>query len=1054
MEVSYNPKVPIESYDLIIIDECHRSIYGVWRQVLEYFDAFLVGLTATPGIQTFGFFHRNMVMEYGHEQAVADRVNVDFDVFRIRTEITESGGTVPADFVTEFRDRETRKLRLEKVDIDIDYNAAELDRKVVAPDQIRTVVRTLRDSLPVIFEDRERRDDGLLTHIPKTLIFAKDDSHADDIVQVVRQEFGLSNKGAVKITYKSGDSGNKPEELLQQFRTDYPTRIAVTVDMIATGTDVKPIECVVFMRMVRSRNFFEQMKGRGVRVIDENDLRAVTPDAKVKDRFVIVDAVGVTDAGLHDTVPLERKKGVSFDRLLNQIGLGSTEEAVVSSVASRLARLNRRITAEDRAAVEKVAGIGLDDLVRQITDALDPDRQHTEAAAETGTDDPTPEQVKATAERMITEAVQPIAGNAQLREKLIDIRRSYEQVMDTASKDKVISGEYSKGRCRPSSGSDPVVPPVHRGPQGRNHRSTSALQPALRWWPHLHRHQGTGRSHRPPASPLDPGGAVAGLRDPRRLQGPRLRPPSQHRPSLPRPSHSRPHERTGRLPRPSQRALRGMAPPATDPRTPLHRRANRLPPPHQRTHRRKPRRVTRRPPKPTLQHPRRPRPRPPTLRQRPQPPPRRTNPRPSRMTAELPPGWTQASLGELVTVLDRMRVPLNKAERDKRPGDVPYYGATGQVGWVDQALFNEELLLLGEDGAPFIDPSKPKSYIIRGPSWVNNHAHVLRALDGLTTCGYLKHHLDFVDYRPHVTGTTRLKLTQRAMRSIPIRIPPVLEQKRIVAAIEEHFSRLDAADDSMAAPSLRTAQLLASVLQTELRTAKSHNQPLSDFLTEPLANGRSVPTAEDYGFPVLRLTCLRDGWVDTSESKQGNFGEIDHRRYQVESGDFLISRGNGSLHLVGIGGLVPHGAHSVAYPDTLIRARVDRSRLRPEYLSLIWNSRVIRRQLESQARTTAGIYKVNQSMIGDVLLPVPSPDVQDRIIRRLELVRQTVLQLDAEVDRYHLRSASLRQSILSTAFSGRLVPQNPDDEPASVLLERIAASQTTKPRRRGPRHDQ
>ena len=444
VEVSYNPDVPIESYDLIIIDECHRSIYGVWRQVLEYFDAFLVGLTATPGIQTFAFFDQNMVMEYGHEQAVADRVNVDFDVFRIRTDITESGGTVPAEFVTGFRDRETRQLRLEKVDEDIDYSATELDRKVVAPDQIRTVVRTLRDSLPRIFEDRERRDDGLLEHIPKTLIFAKDDSHADDIVQVVRQEFGLGNEGAVKITYRSGDSGNKPEDLLQQFRTDYPTRVAVTVDMIATGTDVKPIECVVFMRMVRSRNFFEQMKGRGVRVIDNNDLQAVTPDAKVKDRFVIVDAVGVTDAGLHDTVPLERNKGVRFDRLLNQIGLGSTDEAAVSSVASRLARLNRRITAEDRTAVEKVAGIGLDDLVRRITDALNPDRQHAEAAAETGTDAPTPDQVKATAERLITEAVQPIAGNAELRAVLIDVRRSYEQIMDTASKDTVICGEYSR----------------------------------------------------------------------------------------------------------------------------------------------------------------------------------------------------------------------------------------------------------------------------------------------------------------------------------------------------------------------------------------------------------------------------------------------------------------------------------------------------------------------------------------------------------------------------------------------------------------------------------
>ena len=293
---------------------------------------------------------------------------------------------------------------------------------------------------------------------------------------------------------------------------------------------------------------------------------------------------------------------------------------------------------------------------------------------------------------------------------------------------------------------------------------------------------------------------------------------------------------------------------------------------------------------------------------------------------------------------------------------------------------------------------------------------------------------------PQQTGTSYPAVRDSDVRAMSILIAPTAEQGRIVAAIEEHFSRLDAADDSVAVLSLRTAQLLESVLQTELRTAQSNSQPLRDFLTEPLANGRSVPTAEDYGFPVLRLTCLRDGQIDTSETKQGNFGEVDYRRYQVQSGDFLISRGNGSLHLVGIGGLVPRGTHSVAYPDTLIRARVDRSRLRPEFLSLIWNSRVIRRQLESQARTTAGIYKVNQSMIGNVLLPVPSPDVQDRIAHRLELVRQTVLRLDAKVDRYHVRSKTLRRSILSMAFSGQLVPQDPADEPASVLLERISAS--------------
>ena len=447
VEVAYNPKVPVESYDVIVIDECHRSIYGVWRQVLDYFDAFLIGLTATPGKQTYGFFEQNLVMEYGHEQAVADRVNVDFDVFRIRTEITKSGSTVDKGQVTEFRDRETRQQRFELIDTDIDYSPAELDRKVVAPDQIRTIAATLRDSLPEMFPGRTRRPDGRLEHIPKTLIFAKDDSHADDIVQIVREEFGLSNTGAVKITYRSGAPGQRPEELIQQFRTGYPTRIAVTVDMIATGTDVRPIECVVFMRMVRSRNFFEQMKGRGVRVIDADDLRIVTPDATAKDRFVLVDAVGVTDTALADTVPLERCPHMGFDRLLNRVGLGSTADDVISSLASRLARLDKRITAPDRAEVEAVAGVGLGELARRLVDSLDPDRHRAAARAAAGVEDPDdldPDQVAAARQKMVAEAVRPIAANPELRDKLAEIRRSYEQVIDAASRDRVISGEFSK----------------------------------------------------------------------------------------------------------------------------------------------------------------------------------------------------------------------------------------------------------------------------------------------------------------------------------------------------------------------------------------------------------------------------------------------------------------------------------------------------------------------------------------------------------------------------------------------------------------------------------
>lgn len=435
VEVAYNPAVPIETFDVIIVDECHRSIYGLWRQVLEYFDAFIIGLTATPGKQTLGFFDQNLVMEYNHERAVADNVNVDFDVYRISTEISAKGSKIDAGLVTTFRDRQTREKRLEQLDDDIVYDAKELDRKVVAKDQIRTIVRAFRDALPELFEGR--------THVPKTLIFAKDDSHADDIVQIVREEFGKGNEFAAKITYKSGSQGQKAEQLLQDFRNSYNPRIAVTVDMIATGTDVKPIECVFFMRMVRSRQFFEQMKGRGVRVINSTDLQGVTPDAKVKDRFVIVDAVGVTEADLHDTTPMDRNPKLGFDRLLQNLALGSRDRTLVSSIASRVARLNLRLSKQDREELETVAGVTLKELADAMVDALDPDKQYEAVRRETGIDQPSPETCSAVAARLIDDAVGPLADNPAFREKLVELRRSYDQVIDETSADRLLRANYS-----------------------------------------------------------------------------------------------------------------------------------------------------------------------------------------------------------------------------------------------------------------------------------------------------------------------------------------------------------------------------------------------------------------------------------------------------------------------------------------------------------------------------------------------------------------------------------------------------------------------------------
>ncbi|SFI45668.1 DEAD/DEAH box helicase family protein [Nitrosomonas sp. Nm34] len=310
--IEYNPAIPIGTFDIIVTDECHRSIYNLWAQVLEYFDAYLIGLTATPSKQTFGFFHQNLVMEYNHEMAVADGVNVNYDVYRIRTQITERGSKVESGYAVQIMERDTRKKRWEQLDDDFSYDPNQLDRNVVAPDQIRTIIQTYRDKLfTEIFPGR--------SWVPKTLIFAKDDAHAENIVEIVREEFGKGNNFAQKITYRSyGAGGAKPKDLINEFRTSPMPRIAVTVDMIATGTDIKAVEVVMFMRAVKSRAFFEQMKGRGVRVIKPDDLQSVTPDAKAKDHFVIVDAVGVCEQDKTDSRPMEQKPTISFEKLMHQ----------------------------------------------------------------------------------------------------------------------------------------------------------------------------------------------------------------------------------------------------------------------------------------------------------------------------------------------------------------------------------------------------------------------------------------------------------------------------------------------------------------------------------------------------------------------------------------------------------------------------------------------------------------------------------------------------------------------------------------------------------------
>lgn len=436
--VEYNPAIPIEMFDFIVVDECHRSIYNLWRQVLEYFDAFLIGLTATPSAQTIGFFDGNLVQDYGHESAVLDGINVGYDIYRIQTEVSSQGATLKKEpgLMVPRRDRRTREKRCAALDQDVAYQARQLDRDVVNKSQIRLVIETFRDRLfTEIFPGRKE--------VPKTLIFAKTDLHADDIVDIVRVVFGKGNDFCQKITSKT--TGAKPEDLLQLFRTSYNPRIVVTVDMIATGTDVKPLECLVFMRNIRSLGYFEQMKGRGCRIIDVDTLRQVTPDAGLKDRFVVVDAVGICMDDLQTTKPIDRKPTVPLDKLVKAAGAGAADADLASALASRLARLSRRLDGDDEARLTKAAGgRDLTQISESLLGSIDADQTHEAARKEfelADDADPTDEQLDGVEREAVREAMRPFLDPA-FRNALLEIHSSLEQVIDEVTQDRLVGAAY------------------------------------------------------------------------------------------------------------------------------------------------------------------------------------------------------------------------------------------------------------------------------------------------------------------------------------------------------------------------------------------------------------------------------------------------------------------------------------------------------------------------------------------------------------------------------------------------------------------------------------
>jgi type I restriction enzyme R subunit len=440
--VRFNASIPIETFDFIIIDECHRSIYNLWKQVLDYFDAFLIGLTATPDKRTFGFFNENIVAEYTYEESVADGVNVGYDVYEIETEITQKGAELKAQEWVDYRDRATRKKRWGETEEDTPYSAKELDRSVVNVSQIRQVIQAMKTAVETqIFPARKET--------PKTLIFAKTDSHADDIINMVREVYGQGNAFCKKVTYRAEEDA---DSILSSFRNDYNPRIAVTVDMIATGTDVKPLEVLLFMRDVRSKGYYEQMKGRGVRSLDADGLKRVSNSADgAKARFVLIDAVGVEKSLKTESRPLEKKPGVALKDLLQGVAVGHRDDDTVLSLANRLVRLAKQLDDKAQARIEKASGgIPVGELGKALINALNPDAivqtaiNTAQAQGITRTEDClSATEIEAARAARVAAACAPF-DKPELRDVIDSARREHEQLIDHINLDQVTFAGFSQ----------------------------------------------------------------------------------------------------------------------------------------------------------------------------------------------------------------------------------------------------------------------------------------------------------------------------------------------------------------------------------------------------------------------------------------------------------------------------------------------------------------------------------------------------------------------------------------------------------------------------------
>lgn len=426
-----NPTLPKDFFDLIIIDECHRSIYSSWQGVLTYFNkARLIGLTATPTEETLTFFGSNMVANYTLEQSIKDNVNVDGRIYRIKTEVTQNGGAIEVGDTTKQITNYTGKVKKVNFKEQKDYNPEELNRSIINPSQIQLILQTYKDKVYTeMFNDPQREFN--MEYLPKTLIYALNDRHADMIVQIAKEVFKdevkNNNSFVQKITYSSGDSNM----LINSFRNEKNFRIAVTVTLVATGTDIKPLEVVMFMRDVQSETLYRQMFGRGVRTINKDALQRVTPNAITKDFFILVDCVGVTEHE-HTIVKHTDKVDptITLEKLLELLCHGNVQDEYLTMIQRRINAINKRCNDKQKEQFKKLACLSM----QEISDSIYKTLENKTLPPYIDINEPNTER---------KQLVKPLTEHYPARQYLLELNKGYTYILQPGE-DKLLSSGFSK----------------------------------------------------------------------------------------------------------------------------------------------------------------------------------------------------------------------------------------------------------------------------------------------------------------------------------------------------------------------------------------------------------------------------------------------------------------------------------------------------------------------------------------------------------------------------------------------------------------------------------